>query len=93
MERLESEIAEWRSFVEKGSIDDQDLEELETHLRDQITDLTSAGLADDEAFLIAVKRMGTVDELSREFAAENSRRLWRQLVLPDGNEQEQSQRQ
>jgi hypothetical protein len=89
MERLESEIAKWRSFVEKGAIDGQDLEELETHLRDQIADLESAGLTDDEAFLIAVKRIGAVDELSREFAREHSRRLWRQLVLSGETNQEQ----
>jgi hypothetical protein len=78
MEDLEVQIAEWRAFV---GIDDRDVDELETHLRDQITDLTEAGLADDEAFLIAVKRMGQLDELSREFAREHSGRLWKQLVL------------
>ncbi|HSJ29641.1 MAG TPA: permease prefix domain 1-containing protein [Acidimicrobiia bacterium] len=78
MDRLEVQIAEWRAFV---GIDDRDVDELETHLRDQIADLTEAGLAEDEAFLIAVKRMGQLDELSREFAREHSGRLWKQLVL------------
>ena len=82
MERLESEIAEWRAFVGRGpAVDGRDVEELEAHLRDQIADLHAAGLAADEAFLIAVKRMGSVDDLSREFAREHSGRLWRQLVL------------
>jgi hypothetical protein len=45
-----------------------------------MSDLTSVGLAPDEAFLIAVKRMGSLSELSREFAQEHSGRLWRQLV-------------
>lgn len=88
MEPLELEIAEWRSFVAQGqALDDHAVEELETHLRDQITDLSAAGLTDDEAFLIAVKRMGTLDALSREFAREHSGRLWRQLVLADGDEE------
>src|SRR4029434_10093772 len=43
--------------------------------------LFSAGLATDEAFLVAVKRMGDLDALSREFAREHSDRLWKQLVL------------
>jgi hypothetical protein len=60
---------------------------LETHLRDQITDLGEAGLSDDEAFLIAVKRLGDVDALSREFAREHSGRLWRQLAVPGEAEQ------
>jgi hypothetical protein len=79
---LEPEIAEWRSFVGRTpALDGRDIEELEAHLRDQIADLSAAGLAEDEAFLIAVKRMGAVDELSREFAREHSGRLWRQLVV------------
>ena len=43
--------------------------------------LTEAGLAGDEAFLVAVKRMGSLDALSREFAREHSERLWKQLVI------------
>ncbi|HEX2273623.1 MAG TPA: permease prefix domain 1-containing protein, partial [Acidimicrobiales bacterium] len=89
MEQLESEIAEWRAFVGQGpAVDGRDVEELEAHLRDQIADLGAAGLAADEAFLVAVKRMGKVDELSREFAREHTGRLWRQLVLPGGDEQQ-----
>ena len=49
-----------------------------------MTALTEAGLAADEAFLVAVKRMGSLDALSREFAREHSERLWKQLVVaPD----------
>ncbi|MEX2402995.1 MAG: permease prefix domain 1-containing protein, partial [Balneolales bacterium] len=51
------------------------------HLRDQVEALIDSGLADDEAFLVAVKRMGNVDSLSREFAREHSERLWKQLVV------------
>ena len=86
MESLELEIAEWRSFVGQApAVDGRDVEELEAHLRDQIADLNAAGLAADEAFLIAVKRMGRLDDLSREFARENSGTLWRQLVLSGGD--------
>ena len=89
MESLELEIAEWRSFVGQGpAVDGRDVEELEAHLRDQIADLNAAGLAADEAFLIAVKRMGGLDDLSREFAREHSGRLWRQLVLSGGEEEQ-----
>jgi len=84
MEKLETEISEWRAFVSQGpGVAGRDVEELETHLRDQIRDLVHAGLTDDEAFLIAVRRMGSIDELSREFARENSGSLWRQLLVSD----------
>src|SRR6187397_3410398 len=81
-ERLEAEIAEWRAFVRRRpAVDGRDVDELEAHLRDQIADLDAVGLAADEAFLVAVKRMGDLDTLSREFAREHSARLWKQLVL------------
>ena len=81
-EPVESQIAEWRSFVEQSAaVDGRDVDELESHLREQIGELESTGLAGDEAFLIAVKRLGSLDQLSREFAREHSGRLWRQLVL------------
>ena len=43
--------------------------------------LTQAGLTEDEAFLVAVKRMGSLDAISREFAREHSEQLWKQLVI------------
>jgi hypothetical protein len=57
------------------------VDELEDHLRHQISELNAAGLTADEAFLVAVKRVGDLDDLAREFAREHSGRLWKQLVL------------
>ena len=80
---LEGQIAEWRAYMRRRrELLNTDTDELEDHLRSRISDLTEAGLRADEAFLIAVKRMGSLDELSREFAREHSERLWKQLVLP-----------
>ncbi|MEV6554256.1 permease prefix domain 1-containing protein [Nocardia sp. NPDC051756] len=79
---LESQIGQWRGYVQRHqAISAADVEEMEDHLREQVSDLTGAGLASDEAFLVAVKRMGSVDSISREFAREHSDRLWKQLVL------------
>ena len=65
-----------------------DAEELEDHLREQIASLSGGGLSEDEAFLVAVKRMGAIDALTREFAREHSDRLWKQLVLSgDGGDE------
>jgi len=85
---LEEQIALWREYVRRRqAIHDPDVEELEGHLRDQLVALTEAGLAGDEAFLVAVKRMGSLDALSREFARAHSERLWKQLVIaPDDDE-------
>jgi len=79
---VELQIAEWRTYVAKApAVNGRDIHELEAHLRDQIAELDAAGLTADEAFLVAVKRMGDLDTLSREFAREHSGRLWKQLVL------------
>ncbi|MFD1811896.1 permease prefix domain 1-containing protein [Rhodococcus gannanensis] len=79
---LESQIGRWRGYVERHRvISTADVDEMEDHLRGRISDLVASGLADDEAFLVAVKRMGSVDAISREFAREHSERLWKQLVL------------
>ena len=62
MERVESQIAEWRAYVASApGVNGHDLDELEDHLRHQIAELTAAGLTVDEGFLIAVKRLGDVD--------------------------------
>ena len=79
--QLEEQIAQWRMYLRRRSaIHARAVAELEGHLRDQLAELGEAGLAQDEAFLVAVKRMGNLDALSREFAIEHSERLWKQLV-------------
>ena len=82
---LEAQIDRWRGYVQRRqAIGAADVEELEDHLREQIEDLLGTGLDHDEAFLVAIKRLGNLDAVSREFAREHSDRLWKQLVLvPD----------
>ena len=79
---LEQQIAQWREYLRRRqAFHGSDIEELEGHLRDQLTALTEAGLTGEEAFLVAVKRMGSLDALSLEFARAHSERLWKQLVM------------
>jgi hypothetical protein len=85
---LEAQIAEWRAYVANApGVNGHDLDELEDHLRQEIAELNAAGLTADEGFLIAVKRLGDVDGLSREFAREHSGRLWKQLFQSTGDAQ------
>lgn len=80
---LEDQIGQWRNYLRRRQpIHAADVAELEDHLREQVATLVDAGLTTDEAFLVAVKRIGSLDALSREFAREHSERLWKQLVLP-----------
>jgi hypothetical protein len=79
---LEEQIEQWRSYLRhRQAIRPVDVEELEDHLRGEVATLRSAGLSENEAFLVAVKRMGALDAISNEFAREHSERLWKQLVI------------
>jgi hypothetical protein len=79
---VEEQIAQWRGYVHRRrAISTADVDELEDHLRERLADLAATGLDDDEAFLVAIKRMGDLDAVSREFASEHSERLWKQLVV------------
>lgn len=81
-DELETQFAQWRQYVQRRrELRPADAEELEDHLRGSVDELIAVGLHADEAFLVAVKRMGSLDDLSREFAREHSERLWKQLVL------------
>jgi len=93
VEWLDTQIAEWRTLMASNTgLDLRDVEELESHLRDQVDELSDAGLSDEEAFLVAVKRIGKLDEVSREFSLENSGKLWRQMVLSVDGEPEPASR-
>ncbi len=79
----EKQIDQWRAYLcGSRAVTGRDAAELEDHLREQMASLAEQGLSQDEAFLVAVKRMGAIDALTREFAREHSDRLWKQLVLP-----------
>jgi hypothetical protein len=79
---LEEQVAQWREYLRRRqAVQGPDVEELESHLRDQLAALKESGLSDGEAFLVAVKRMGSLDALSRDFARAHSERLWKQLVI------------
>lgn len=86
-DELEAQFAQWRHYVQRRrELRQSDTDELEDHLRGSVEELVAVGLHADEAFLVAVKRMGSLDDLSREFAREHSERLWKQLVLTGGTD-------
>jgi hypothetical protein len=88
---IEAQISEWRSYLlRRRTVHHVDVDELEDHLRSQISELGAAGLTGDESFLVAIKRMGGLNELSREFARERSSQLWKQLVLAGDTVRERS---
>jgi len=80
----EEQIEQWRSYLRRRQAGQAiDVAKLEHQLREEVAGLTRAGLANDEAFLVAVKRMSTVDPFSREFAREHADRIWKQIIPSD----------
>ena len=66
---LEKAIAAWRRcLLDRASWSSEVVDELESHLRDEIEQRTSCGDSDEEAFGAAVASIGDPDSLRAEFA-------------------------
>lgn len=83
---LESQIRKWKTHLySAGSISCSDMEELESHLRNSIDELNKNHIDGEEAFLLAVRRLGDVEGISEEFAKISTEDMWRQLLVPADN--------
>src|SRR5262245_55051661 len=61
---LNHAIQRWReNLCQSPAFCSENLDELEVHLRDSVMCLQSRGLSEDEAFLVAVRRLGQADAL------------------------------
>ncbi|MGB7595168.1 MAG: permease prefix domain 1-containing protein [Erysipelotrichaceae bacterium] len=83
---LDFNIRSWSDYLRAhGSFSDNDILEMESHLHDEIDELTQNGLTEEEAFLIGVKRLGNVNQISREFEKVNAEGFWKQLLSDAGD--------
>lgn len=83
MFELKGEIANWKQKLEiSNSLTSNDIEELESHLLDEIDSLKEKDLSEEEAFFVATSRLGSVDLLSSEFIKVNARTMFfKKIVL------------
>jgi hypothetical protein len=66
---LEIAIRQWRNSLSASeTLNASEIEELEGHLRESVTDLSSKGLTDRESFQLARLRLGSEDEIESEFS-------------------------
>ena len=73
---MDREIVRWKAVLESGGgMLPEDIDELESHLRDEIESLEKSGLKADEAFLVSVKRIGSAEGLSQEYFKVNGGRI------------------
>jgi len=74
-----------QAIRQKGGLGDSDAAELESHLADAVEDLRNSGLSEEEAFLVATRRLGQTDELSLEYQKVNpvlvTERIWAYMLL------------
>ena len=83
---IERKIEDWKTYLHShGGFLPEDIEELETHLRDKIDVLRENGLDAEESYFIGIKRLGKTDTLSREFYKINAQSLWKHLFPPSEN--------
>ena len=79
---LTAAIQQWRdNLVASHACTPDDLDQLESHLRDSAATLQTRGLSLPEAFWVAKSRLGTNEELSCEFAKVNAGQIWLERVL------------
>ncbi len=65
---LNEQINKWRSnLAQSETLASSDIDELESHLHEEIENLTTLKLSDEEAFLIATHRLGSTDSLAEEY--------------------------
>jgi hypothetical protein len=76
---VDEAVRRWREGIAANeSIGSGDIEEMEGHLTDEMGALAKVGLSEEEAFLVAVRRIGQADALAAEFAKVNGGLIWRQ---------------
>lgn len=77
MFQLEKSLIDWKKKLsDSNSLTSSDIEELESHLLDEIDALKKKTLTEEEAFYVACSRIGSVDLLTSEYSIVNSNFLW-----------------
>lgn len=81
MFNLNNRILNWKnSLKSRDSFTNENIDELESHLNEQICDLNLAGLNDEEAFWVAQKRIGTIQNLDIEYTKVNSLNIFKKKI-------------
>ncbi|MHC4352055.1 MAG: hypothetical protein ACYS0H_04985 [Planctomycetota bacterium] len=69
---LNEEILQWRdNLAQADLVDESAVDELESHLREEVKSLASENLSEEESFWLARRRLGGAGDLSGEFAKIN----------------------
>jgi hypothetical protein len=79
---LNNAINRWRDGLNQSPhFREENLAELEAHLRDSVAELQSRGLTNEEAFLLGARRLGHPTGLGLEFGKINRGQVWLHRLL------------
>jgi hypothetical protein len=79
---LNRAIQQWReNLAQSPAFGGENLDELESHLRDSIAALQNRSLSAEEAFMVGSKRVGQRGLLEAEFAKVNGQAAWFDRIL------------
>lgn len=79
----EEQIHRWKAHIHAtSSLGNNKVENLESLLRDSINELSGQGFKGEEAFLVAIRRLGDSEILKKEFAKLSTEELCQQLFIP-----------
>jgi hypothetical protein len=79
---LNATIGRWRNqLAQSPALRAEDVAELESHVRDATATLANRGLSEEEAWLIATRRVGGGAALEAEFAKVNRPAIWLDRLL------------
>jgi cation transport ATPase len=82
MFNLDQAITEWRRQMSAAGLKTVEfLNELESHLRDDVAEQVRTGLNSEEAFAAAVQRIGPARVVQAEFAKSRTRTIRQKLML------------
>jgi hypothetical protein len=78
---LNEQIIKWRgNLAQSQTLGNSDIDELESHLHEEIENLTALKLSEEEAFLVATHRLGSTDSLAGEYAKINRSSIFRRRL-------------
>jgi hypothetical protein len=79
---LNQVIQRWREDLAKSpAFRRENLNELESHLRDSVAALQTRGFSAEEAFLVATRRLGQSRQLEAEFSKLNRSAIWLERAM------------
>ncbi|AHC16728.1 permease prefix domain 1-containing protein [Salinispira pacifica] len=86
---IRDEIQLWLGEIaHRSDLNQEDQVEMEAHLLDSAEELMAAGLREDEAYLIALRRFGNSHDIILAQHERSTRRLWKQLYRGEDESQD-----